>query len=71
MILCHCKSVSDKSVRSAIRCGASNVRDVARACGAGTGCGGCRPLIQELIRTEQHGTSRAVSAAIGDLAPTK
>jgi bacterioferritin-associated ferredoxin len=71
MILCHCKGVSDKSVRSAIRCGASSVRDVARACGAGTGCGGCRPLIQELIRTEQHGTSRPVSAAIGDLAPTK
>jgi NAD(P)H-nitrite reductase large subunit len=44
---------------------------VARVCGAGTGCGGCRPLIQELIRTEQHGTSRPVSAAIGDLAPTK
>ncbi len=71
MILCHCKGVSDKSVRSAIQCGASSVRDVARACGAGTGCGGCRPLIQELIRTEQHGTSRPVSAAIGDLAPTK
>jgi bacterioferritin-associated ferredoxin len=71
MILCHCMGVSDKSVRRAIQCGASSVRDVARACGAGTGCGGCRPLIQELIRTEQHGTSRPVSAAIGDLAPTK
>jgi len=71
MILCHCKGVSDRSVRRAIQCGASNVRDVSRACGAGTGCGGCRPLIQELIRTEQHGTSRPVSAAIGDLAPSK
>jgi bacterioferritin-associated ferredoxin len=71
MILCHCKGVSDKSVRRAIQCGASSVRDVARTCGAGTGCGGCRPLIQELIRTEQHGTSRPVSAAIGDLAPSK
>jgi bacterioferritin-associated ferredoxin len=71
MILCHCKGVSDKSVRRAIQCGASSVRDVSRACGAGTGCGGCRPLIQELIRTEQHGTSRPVSAAIGDLAPSK
>ena len=71
MILCHCMGVSDKSVRRAIQCGASSVRDVARTCGAGTGCGGCRPLIQELIRTEQHGTSRPVSAAIGDLAPTK
>jgi len=71
MILCHCMGVSDKSVRHAIQSGASSVRDVARACGAGTGCGGCRPLIQELIRTEQHGTSRPVSAAIGDLAPTK
>ena len=71
MILCHCMGVSDHSVRSAVRRGAGSVREVARACGAGMGCGGCRPLIQELIRTEQHGTTRPVSAAIGDLAPTK
>jgi bacterioferritin-associated ferredoxin len=71
MILCHCMGVSDQAVRRAVRNGAGCVRDVARACGAGTGCGGCRPLIQELIRTEQHATTRSVSAAIGDLAPTR
>jgi len=71
MILCHCMGVSDHSVRRAIQSGASDVGEVARACGAGTGCGGCRPLIHRLIHTEQHGTERPVSAAIGDLAPTK
>jgi NAD(P)H-nitrite reductase large subunit len=27
---------------------------VGRACGAGTGCGGCRPEIAAIIDTEQH-----------------
>ncbi len=71
MILCHCMGVSDRSVRIAIQRGASSVGEVARACSAGAGCGGCRPIIQELIRTEQHRTERSVSAAIGDLAPSK
>ncbi len=71
MILCHCMGVSDRAVFTAIRGGASSVGEVARACRAGTGCGGCLPLIQELIRSERHGTERSVSAAIGDLAPSK
>lgn len=49
MILCHCRVVSDDEVRDAIACGASDVCEVARACGAGTGCGGCLPAVRDLL----------------------
>jgi bacterioferritin-associated ferredoxin len=54
MIVCHCRSVSDSQVRAAI-CGADDrpfvfdVEDVTRACGAGGDCGGCHPVIAELL----------------------
>jgi bacterioferritin-associated ferredoxin len=66
MILCHCMGVSDKSVRRAIQCGASSVRDVARACGAGTGCGGCRGTVQEILSTELAAASAAAPSATAE-----
>ena len=55
MLVCHCKKVHCRTVRSAIRAGASDVESVGRACGAGTGCGGCRPLVGALVAQEQGG----------------
>jgi bacterioferritin-associated ferredoxin len=49
MIVCLCRAVSDRAVRAAIAGGASSVEEVGRACRAGTGCGGCRPQIAELL----------------------
>lgn len=49
MLVCHCHEVGDKTVRKCIREGARSVAEVGAACGAGTGCGGCRPSIQELV----------------------
>ena len=63
--------VSDRAVRRAIREGADTPRLVARACRAGTGCGGCRPLLRRLIDEEQRRTQRSVSAVLGELAPTR
>jgi len=54
VIVCHCKAVSDQAVREAIREGARSCRQVSRACGAGHHCGGCRPLIREIIKTESE-----------------
>jgi bacterioferritin-associated ferredoxin len=51
MIVCHCKVVSDRHVRDAIVCGASTPDDVGDMCGAGTGCGSCRPTIGMLLAT--------------------
>jgi bacterioferritin-associated ferredoxin len=52
MLVCHCKAVSDRAIRSAVRNGAQTVSDVARSCGAGDHCGGCLDVVQELIHSE-------------------
>ena len=49
MILCHCRVVSDREVRAAIDCGATELCEVARACDAGTRCGGCLPAIRDVL----------------------
>jgi len=52
VIVCHCQGVSERQVRKAVREGARSVRQVARACRAGRMCGGCRPVISEIISSE-------------------
>lgn len=52
MLVCHCNGVSDKTVRRAVRQGAQSVAEVGRACGAGTCCQGCSPMIHRIIRHE-------------------
>jgi bacterioferritin-associated ferredoxin len=54
VIVCHCKAVSDHAIREAVREGARSCRQVGRACQAGRTCGGCRPLIREIIETESE-----------------
>jgi NAD(P)H-nitrite reductase large subunit len=49
VILCHCRAVSDGTVNAAIASGASTVAHVSAATGAGTGCGGCVPVIEVLL----------------------
>lgn len=55
MIVCHCKGVSDRTVKRAVRAGAVCVSGVGRACGAGTGCGGCHGTIEEILAVERVG----------------
>ena len=52
MIVCHCKAVSDRAIRAAVREGARSFGQVARACDAGRRCGGCHPAIREVIEDE-------------------
>jgi bacterioferritin-associated ferredoxin len=52
MLVCHCRCVSDRQIRAAICSGAQTVEQVSDLCGAGTGCGGCRELIDEIIAGE-------------------
>jgi len=55
MIVCHCKAVSDRSIREAVQRGARTPREVAMASHAGRACGGCRPLVREIIERETDG----------------
>ena len=49
MFVCHCRAVTDGEIREAIVAGACDLDEVGRRCGAGITCGGCCPLIQELL----------------------
>jgi bacterioferritin-associated ferredoxin len=49
MFVCHCRVVSDRSVRAAISAGAADVDDVMDHCGLGDGCGGCIPAVEDLL----------------------
>lgn len=50
MLVCHCHRVNDAHVERVLSAGADGVRGVVRATRAGTGCGGCIPLLRELCQ---------------------
>jgi bacterioferritin-associated ferredoxin len=43
MIICVCKAVSDRHILSAVKGGATSLRDLTRELGVGTCCGKCVP----------------------------
>ena len=49
MIVCLCTNVSERELVETIQAGAATVKEVGRRCGAGTGCGACKPLIRECL----------------------
>ena len=49
VMLCHCNGVSDREVRAAVAGGAHTVDTVMRACGAGSDCGGCHVLVEQVV----------------------
>jgi len=53
MIVCHCRGISDRAIRSLVRQGASSPHEVLRACAAGMSCGGCRPVIEHIVDAEK------------------
>lgn len=52
VLVCHCHRVCDREIRAAARAGARSREEVGAACRAGTGCGGCRPVIDRLLEIE-------------------
>ncbi len=57
MLVCHCRTVSDRDVQAAIDRGARTVGQVARDCGAGGECGGCRFALRSLLSARADDTS--------------
>ena len=57
MIVCHCRALNDRAVLDAIAEGVDDLHELARRCGAGSRCGGCQPILLELLlqqRSRQH-----------------
>ena len=63
MFVCSCTGVTDRTVRACVIAGASTVDEVAERCGAGRRCGGCRPVVEELLAEVAMPARRAVVAA--------
>ncbi|RMG02109.1 MAG: (2Fe-2S)-binding protein [Acidobacteria bacterium] len=49
-LICTCFGVSEETIESVVKeMAAETIEQVIEACRAGSGCGSCRPLIQEII----------------------
>lgn len=49
MVVCHCLAMNDSVIADLARQGAVSVDSIVDTCGAGGQCGGCRPLIAEIL----------------------
>jgi bacterioferritin-associated ferredoxin len=56
VIVCHCHRITDRDIRKLVADGAASTREVERACSAGLACGGCRLVVDELLRAERERT---------------
>jgi len=61
VIVCHCRAVSDRTIRASIRGGATTVDEVAEDTGASACCGGCEPTVTQILEQEL-GPARLASA---------
>jgi len=55
MIVCHCHRITDREIRAAVRRGEIPEGGCCRALLAGTGCGGCRRLVDAIVDAELAG----------------
>ncbi len=59
MIVCVCHGVPCSKIRLVVREGAETIDAVGAACRAGTDCGSCREMIEEIIEETAPLASRA------------
>lgn len=60
MIVCLCRSVSDRRIKEIIDQGARTFSSVRNACEAGSGCGACVSFVKQLL-DEKTGLHREES----------
>ncbi|MCU1369688.1 MAG: nirB [Ilumatobacteraceae bacterium] len=58
--ICSCENVNRGAVCGAIADGCDTLPSLKKTTRAGTGCGGCVPLLEELLRTESTGGRRGL-----------
>jgi bacterioferritin-associated ferredoxin len=63
MIVCVCKAVSDRHIKSAVKGGARNLRDLTRELGVGTCCGKCVPEARATLSASLEPRESPVLAA--------
>jgi len=61
-IVCHCNAVRERTIQKAIRRGATTLEDVQAECGAATRCGGCVPVVRQMLAESREYTYESVVA---------
>jgi bacterioferritin-associated ferredoxin len=59
MIVCQCKNVTEAAVRKAVRAGARTLGEIGFVCLAGTECGACHEVLEQIIQSELGKLDRA------------
>lgn len=59
MYICHCRVVTERTVKAAIEAGAGSVEEIGRRCAAGVTCASCHPELERLLSER----ARRLSAA--------
>ncbi|MDQ1711058.1 MAG: bacterioferritin-associated ferredoxin [Frankiaceae bacterium] len=60
MYICHCRAVTERTVRAAVAAGAGSVEEIGRRCTAGTHCGACHPELERLLSERRRPPGDAV-----------
>ncbi len=63
VIVCHCFGVSDRRIHAEAGLGASDLDDITARCGAGSDCGGCADLIEDILEIRLVGEPAATQLA--------
>ena len=51
-VVCVCKQVTERKIRRAVKEGRRRFVSVKQVTGAGSGCGLCQPLVEDIIEDE-------------------
>jgi bacterioferritin-associated ferredoxin len=65
MIVCHCRAITDRAIREAVRSGAVDLDAVEAATGAGSCCGGCQPTVEAVIGAASGDSNAALAVRPG------
>jgi bacterioferritin-associated ferredoxin len=60
MVVCHCAAINDSAI-ARLRSEGATVGDIIAACGAGGDCGGCIPIIEDLLERDDELVDVAVA----------
>jgi bacterioferritin-associated ferredoxin len=71
MIVCVCKAVSDRQIRTAVKEGATSLRDLTRDLGVGTCCGKCLPEAKSALAASLKACDNAARPGLFSPAATE
>lgn len=63
-LICSCEAVTKSTICDAIRSGSDTIDGLKKCCKAGTGCGGCVPMLKDLIAGVMKAEGRYVRSTV-------